>query len=351
LRTRRAAVLVLVAAIGCSGDLPPASRVDKLRVLAVRAEPPEVNPGQSSTLDALAVPPPFTAEDAGAAHLSYLWLACAEPPTAQLPTPCGVTAGGNGGPDAFGGGGFSAPPGCDAQPDAPFCLIGDTPVVSFAPPADALAGADVAQWIVTLVVADDTLGGATGCVLSAAQSGTGVPVNPAGAASDYDAVDHCIIALKRLTVSRAAAPNHNPALRSFTLASASLPGGTATWPRSSGANQPLAALRCTSSDAMSGRCPTGSFAEVEADGTVEPLYVSWFVTAGSISSSRSSFQAADCTGECLKMDVATMVATDWTPPDATEAAMRAPTGEVDFWAVVRDDRGGVGWLAGSAHQN
>jgi predicted nucleotidyltransferase len=48
------------------------------------------------------------------------------------------------------------------------------------------------------------------------------------------------------------------------------------------------------------------------------------------------------------MDVEPAVSTRWTPPTADEAAMYVHGGEVDFWVVVRDDRGGVGWRSGRA---
>src|SRR5690348_9407335 len=98
----------LVAALAislcdCSGELPAQDRVEKLRVLAVRAEPPEVRPGETTVFDALTVIPPAFPEggvDGGAPHFSYLWMVCQEAAGAQAPTACGVTALGNGGSDA-----------------------------------------------------------------------------------------------------------------------------------------------------------------------------------------------------------------------------------------------------------
>ena len=77
------AALIVVAA-GCSNDLPTASHIDKLRVLAVKAEPPEVVPGAPSSLSALVVEPLLPQLDASVANptVSYLWLACAIPPGA-----------------------------------------------------------------------------------------------------------------------------------------------------------------------------------------------------------------------------------------------------------------------------
>ncbi len=306
------------ALAGCSGDLPPATRVDKLRVLAVRAEPPEVAPGQPSRLDSLTVQPP-PGGDAGAAQVSTLWLACLEPPGGVTVTACGVTPTGNGAPDGFGG--PESVPSCADDPGAPLCLIGVDAAVTYAPPASALGG----QVVLTMIAADEQAGGAVGCAMAAAANG-GAPAVP----------DHCVIALKRLTVSDSASPNHNPALTAFTLDGAALAaGGRYTV---GGAGVTLAASRAAGS------------AEPKADGSYEPLVVSWFATAGAIQDAHTSFQPADCDDACMKTDPPTYSATAWTAPTVEEAAQFAPTGEVDFWAVVRDDRGGVGWLAGRAVQ-
>ena len=42
---------------GCGSDLPSASFIDKLRVLAVQAEPPEIAPGATTQLSALVLEP------------------------------------------------------------------------------------------------------------------------------------------------------------------------------------------------------------------------------------------------------------------------------------------------------
>jgi hypothetical protein len=54
MRTHLAAILILSGA-GCSPGFPPPSYVTGLRVLGIKAEPPELAPGQSSTISALAV--------------------------------------------------------------------------------------------------------------------------------------------------------------------------------------------------------------------------------------------------------------------------------------------------------
>ena len=336
-----------VGGVGCTPALPSASVVDKLRVLAVRAEPPDVRPGEETVLDALVVPADHNPDAGAAPVLSYLWLACLETPGQTLPTACGVSGGADGGPDALGAGGDTAPR-CDANSDVPLCVVGSDPVVRYRPPASVVAAASgFGQVIVTLIVADDSAGGALGCA-RAASLGSGAPPDP----------DHCVIALKRLTVGLAQdgagkprAVNHNPRLIALTLDGRSLldasparfvatPAGTAAGKEPTGV---LGADRC--GDAVSAGCPSGAAPEVKDDGNVEALGVSWFTTAGSLSASRASFQKADCTGDCLRQPLEPTVTTTWTPPVAT-AAPRT----VRLWAVVRDgaDRGGVGWLVGAA---
>ena len=65
-------LLASLALAGCSIDLPPASRIDKLRLLAVRAEPPEVSPGQTSTFDTLVAFPPVDSDGGTSPSVTYL---------------------------------------------------------------------------------------------------------------------------------------------------------------------------------------------------------------------------------------------------------------------------------------
>jgi len=151
--------------------------------------------------------------------------------------------------------------------------------------------------------------------------------------------DHCVIALKRLAVSTSTAPNRNPSLTSLTLGGASLTGASARFTPGGPATS-IAAARCTDA----------SCAEIEPNGDYEQLLVSWFATDGSFDASRSLFGAdanGDCTGPCLHDPPPPSVMTSWTPPAPGDGGA---SGAVSFWAVIRDDRGGVGWLAGAATQ-
>ncbi len=303
--------LALALVGGCSGDLPPESRVDKLRLLAVRAEPPEVMPGMPSALDTLTVLPPAAA----APSLTYLWMACLENSGASSPNACGVSVGGNGGPSTF-----DAPlPDCATAPSSNLCRIATTPTASYTP-SDAASGGQV---ILTVIVADPTAGGAMQCAIDAAGNG-GAPTNP----------DHCIVALKRLTVGDNPSPNHNPTLDALLF------DGVPA------ASDPIALpmIGSTTAVTLDTRRTPGS-AEIHSDGTVEDLLLSWYDTAGTLGTTSTEFRPADCDDTCMKSDPPADSSSSWTAPDASDAAQFAPSGEIDFWVVVRDDRGGIGWIS------
>jgi hypothetical protein len=298
-------VSLWAVAAGCSGDLPPESRVDKLRLLAVRAEPPEVMPGMPSALDTLTVWPP----SAPAPTLTYLWMACLESPGASSPTACGVTVGGNGGPTFS----ESALPDCATSASSNLCRIAITPTASYTPTDTASGG----QVILTVIVADPVAGGATQCATDAASNG-GAPTNP----------DHCIVALKRLTVGNNPSPNHNPTLDSLSF----------------GGNLPM--IGSSTAITLDAHRTPGS-AETKPDGTVEDLLLAWYDTAGTLSTTRTEFRPSDCDDTCMKSDPPADSSSSWTAPNASDAAQYAPTNEIDFWVVIRDDRGGIGWKTAS----
>jgi len=323
-----AAALSLAASGACSSDLPAASFIDKLRVLAVRAQPPEVTPAQpTTTLDYLAVEPRVPQLDGGTAPspLSAVWLACALPSGTLTVAPCGV------------GGGLSAtmiPPFCKDEPSAPLCIIGTDPTATYTPDASVLAGAPSAEILLTVAVAD-TPDGAMGCLLDIANN-DGLPTNP----------DHCVVALKRLTVSTSAAPNANPGFKQFYATTPSgyaidFGSGGGPWQYAPGedlASWDIAAIR---DDAAAERKP---------DGTYEALTVSWFTTAGHLDGGRSLYLPPGCNqpSQCETQVPEDGADTLWFAPTQSQASgFLDASGTVDFWAVLRDDRGGVGWTDGT----
>jgi hypothetical protein len=69
----RVRLLLALFAAACGTSFEKASLVSGLRVLAIKAEPAEVAPGQSTTLSVLAV-------DTANQPLTLRWMACTEPP-------------------------------------------------------------------------------------------------------------------------------------------------------------------------------------------------------------------------------------------------------------------------------
>jgi hypothetical protein len=332
---------VLVA--GCGNDLPVASFVEKIRVLAVRAEPPEAQPNEAVALDALVVQPPRQQLDGSApSPTSYLWLACSIPPGTASQVPCGLS------PDravTTGAGGIGPVPLCTDQPSASLCLLGTNATATYQPPATG-------SFLISLTVAD-TAEGAAACLIAAADSG-GLPQNP----------DHCVFAIKRLTVSTrsAAERNHNPAIDGFAMsgnaedpAPATLYDGKTTFTLAPDVDPPSYTLSLT-------RMPGSAELDLRPDPndtaqtprmipTKEALALSWFTTAGEINGGRSTFTPPNCASQadCPADEPVLYARTRWTAPTAeTSQLTLLPDGVATFYAVLRDDRGGVTWQTGTA---
>jgi hypothetical protein len=71
---RRAWALWILAATGCGPSFPPVSIVSQLRVLAVRSDPPEIRPGDSTTLTMEYADP-----KGGGREVSIAWAHCTPP--------------------------------------------------------------------------------------------------------------------------------------------------------------------------------------------------------------------------------------------------------------------------------
>ncbi|HZS41516.1 MAG TPA: hypothetical protein VFF06_32020 [Polyangia bacterium] len=308
----RARIALLALALhGCSGDLPPVGVVDKLRLLAVRAEPPEPAPGETVALDALIVEPLVQPADGGGganpAAPSAVWLACPSVADASgTLTPCPP----------------SSPP--LAQTGA-----------SHATYVPAAAG----DFTITLTVTDGA---------------------------------QTIVALKRLPVRDPAAangapPNHNPSLAAFTLADASgdagfpldgddsLTDGGANYAPSPPKSRTRFQLTAVAADGAAEMEPALDAAGAPGGLQYESLSVAWFTTAGTIDASRTFFAPPGCDTQaaCPQLPPAPDAHATWSAPTVEEQAASAPgageqRGTIAFWAVLRDDRGGVDWLAGYA---
>ena len=218
------------------------------------------------------------------------------------------------------------------------CLIGTGLTASYAPAVGVLGGAAATQLLITVAVADNDAGAAA-CLLDIANH-DGLPTDP----------DHCVVSLKRLDVSapaqRQGPPNRNPTLADFYATS---PGGSiepldddhGIWLAAPGPDQAAWEVAAHRSD---------DAAEKKPDGSYEALTVSWFTTAGHLDGGRSLYLPPGCTSPlaCADQLPETGADTTWFAPTADQAApVVDASGRVDLWAVIRDDRGGVGWRAGA----
>jgi hypothetical protein len=280
--------------------------VDRLRVLAVRAEPPEAAPGEVVALDLLLADPHAPA---GGRPVTFLWIACATPPgtssaaCSQLATQPGAL------PDP--GTGTATLPPCD-DPEGSLaagglCLLGTEPQASYAVPAGFLDGADPARDLTVIVTAAAGATDAVGCLLQVVEEGV-LPLD-------------CQVSYKSLRVSRAAAPNHNPTLSAVFLDDALLPEAAAT-SVGPGEHDLTVVAAEGAAEALSAD---------DGGATTEALIVSWFLAAPDPEGTGRSPGTLDLSRTEIPGDLQT-----YTAPEAA--------GPVQLFVVVRDDRGGVGWL-------
>lgn len=229
------ALALLVVLAGCGEALTPQSQVDKLRILAMRADRPEVGPGETVNVAALWADPLGEGRD-----VWFVWAACTVGPGAD-PRACD-------------------PEGDDVQ------LLGvgvglDTVQVDVT--EDALEGRDEAMVLVTVLMCADEL-----------------PDIEEGCPGES------VVAYKRITVSSNPAPNQNPRISAVSI------GGTVLDDRDV-VRVPL----CPTGDcpgyeisvlAEEGSAETyvGETPEGEAE-TDEELLVSYFATGGQFSQVRS----------------------------------------------------------------
>lgn len=239
----------------CGDDLPRPTLIADLRVLAIRAEPPEGTAGTEVAIDALVLAPlPST-------DFEMRWFACVGATAAE----CGND------PQAF----LAADP-CDGNgATQPVCDLGKASAPRFRLPTLARAGGKECKAsdpkngkpggvAVLLAVAETDKGGIAGCFLDAMESRT--------------APDYCRLAFKRIRVLQSCAKdtNTNPGLTSLSHANDSQP-----YPLKPGDKIDLAVT--LSPDAQetfpSQEIRDGVPVEIEA---TETLFLTWVATGGTL---------------------------------------------------------------------
>lgn len=263
-------------------DLPESSLVDRPRVLAIQAEPPEVEPGGTVAFSAL-IADPF--EELGGS----VWIACLD------------------------GGGFGCPVDLAGLGDEPTPEeLAAAGVIGFTPGLDPV-------WVAPEDALDDLseearLEGTSATVQVASFPSQG----DAGEEVDFNDVE---VAYKRLIVSEALTPNNNPVLESWRVDGTLVPADSVVVV-DAGQEYDLSVEL--------GPDSVEQYIYVNSDGVEEERseepYLSWYGTAGgwdgSLTVPLNGFDG---------------------PLTATFRAPEEP-GEGTWYVVARDRRGGQAWL-------
>lgn len=266
-------------------------QIDRMRILAVAPEPPEAHPGDTVQFRALIVSPNKPVECSA-------WLGCSS--------------------DSGFGCGFSGSVGDTAAPDTgtgdpSTAFLGIDPYFppSWTVPADyldALPEADRLEGTTQLIT-----------VLALSDCEALLSGDPSGA-QDLLAggVDDVEIAYKRLPVSLATVPNHNPNIAEILVDDLSLsPGSRITLDRA----QTYRLKVVLSDDAVE------SYDYLNSDGVTETRteepYFSWYAQEGSFNQTNTLYPYTEV---------------EYTTPSQSTLETQS------LWVVVRDRRGGMGWL-------
>jgi hypothetical protein len=290
--------LASASVLGCAEPMDPASMVNELRVLAIRADPPEIAPGEGTSLTALWADPKGRGRD-----VTFLWIAAAGlvdleggfPDTAPLAAPQVATA-------AEGGDHYEIP------------VTSEGIIEQF-----ALAGENAVNiTILTLACA----GGVPPTIDDLTHR------KSLDLKSDLCRGGQGVLATKVVRVSKSKTPNENPTIDTVWLAGKAIPEETAD----------LAIASCTKHKAckdikLKTSLSSSSFETYPANETMhgatgkldENLYISWFATAGDLDKVRSIPDSPDKPA-VNQLDLAA------DDPDS-----------LTLYIVAHDNRGGTSW--------
>jgi hypothetical protein len=290
-----ALALALALCSACSNDFSPYSKLDRLRVLAVRAEPPTPLPGQDCELTALTFSPDNE-------PVSHRWSFCPLSALAKDDYRCPF-------PEAAAQQVFGISPAYDLGTGDEARFTNDFPI-------EALSGY-CASGI-------DTTG-----FTQAVECNPGFPVTLVlEVATGTDALRAGFTV--RLPASTPPELNSNPTLTSMLLAEQELSAGTTVV--TTEADAVLDWTANLAADAIETRTiPTS---EGGGGRRLERLTFSWFSDAGSLDQDRTVYIDGETTLEQATRN-------RWTAPSASQWPA---SGTVHLSVVARDDRGGVGWL-------
>lgn len=283
---------------GCTSPFDPAAYVTGLRVLGVKAEPPEIAPGETSSLSALVV-------DTDGAAVSYSWASCLDPPGPNDP---GIN------------------PDCVTQDSAPFL----TPLGGAATTTVTMPNVTAEQ----LGLPDYTLGVYLPVRLT---------VDASGGAVDGRGLAE-VRSIYRVRFATGLAPrNQNPKLSGlYVVAGPGYPDGGVTSITPLDDAHPLPAP-LTLGDKITLRAlididSLETYPQVGGDPNdpslvmaIEQPRFQWYATAGSFDTTATRVDRPD-----------TVFTLDTHVPGAPDGGGPAT---VTIWVVAHDERGGTDWLS------
>jgi hypothetical protein len=300
---RMVAVLALAAA-GCEPSADPITLVDSLRVLAVRAEPPEVGPDGRSVLTPLTVDP-----KGGGRPLTHDWRVC--DPRVPVYDPSIDCAG-------------------DLALPLPAATsgVGSGAELSIADLLAHLAGGGVSLDELQNQLSTITGSGARAAVtVSVIYTVSAAPTDKERQVGK-DTVQ--VVTLKRVTLSSSTQPNQNPVIKGLRFDDDDWDDGMTVDFKKAREVELGAWLDPASFEIYPATTPDG-----KTQMKSEDLSLSWFITDGSVDGRTRDY--IDPTAPPPADQPYKSQTTKFTMPDAR------PSDPSTFWLVLIDGRGGTSW--------
>jgi hypothetical protein len=316
---RRLAFIALLA-LGCGKSFTPDSVVNGFRILAVQAEPPEIQPSQTTTLSALIVDPTRPGQ-----NNTVIWLSCDPDPFDLGRSACNELGNLNSASALLSfvdGGQLALPPGIKVGNwndetggfSSPYTAPDDAKVFD---PGTILPG-DPRRQIGT--IADMLVITAAGDLPLLASADE----KNAFFTEVEDALIPAVLVIDRVIVSDNPNPNHNPVFGDLLFSGTAIPDG-GTFRIGAGMD---GGIELTAPDSS-----FETFTEIEPDGTTltkqEGLIAAYYSTTGSLSQDRIALRSG--------------FPETFTAPAGTDADPLPDKRLGTMWIVLRDTRGGLSW--------
>jgi hypothetical protein len=305
-----ALVLALLTCAGCDGNLPEYNQLEGFRVLALRASPPSLSEGESTTLDALAF-----VEDEPNPSLRYRWSWC----PARLPSAIG-------GDCALDEAELARLLGVDSD-EVDFDL-GDEATAELAYPAQS----DVFR-----AACENSADSEAQAAVFSCEGGFPISIR-----ADITYGEQTIRIQKEVWLLFGDLPaNENPELGAVSFLKVSNEADPVSWPEETAARLALGEryeVRVEVDESSAELfVPEATAVDPSPEERQESLYITWFVSSGETDEKRTSFVKDG-------LSLADFGENEWLLPKVGDEQRDAAR----MFLVLRDERGGVSWLSRDA---